>query len=222
MKPKSLKQKAIEYRKQGYSYGMISEELGLAKSTLSNWLREIPYELNEEAKKRVEKAQNIGQRKHNQKVKRIKKIKKKAKEELGELSQRDLWLLGIGFYLGDGTKSTEGVGIVNSNPKIIKLAVKWFKEVCNVKTENFSLAIHTYPDNKIDETLNFWSELTGIPREQFQKTQVDKRGNKKDKKEGKLPHGTARLMVRARGNKELGVELHRRIMGWIEGCFDQT
>ncbi len=200
---------------------MISKELGLAKSTLSNWLKEIPYEPNEEAKKRVKKAQNIGQRNHNQKVKRIKKTKREAKKELGGLSHRDLWLLGIGLYLGDGTKSTETAGIMNSNPKIIKLAVKWFKEVCGAKTENLTLAIHTYPDNNIEETLDFWSEVTGIPKEQFEKTQIDKRQNKKDKKNGKLPYGTARLRVRARGNKELGVKLHRKIMGWIEGILNQ-
>jgi len=36
MKSLTLREKAIILRKQGYSYGMIGKELGLAKSTLSN------------------------------------------------------------------------------------------------------------------------------------------------------------------------------------------
>lgn len=221
MKPKSLKEKAIELRKEGYSYGIISEKLDISKSTLSGWLRDIPYKPNEKVRARIKKSQNIGQRKHNQKVKRIKEIRKEAKEELGELSQRDLWLLGIGLYLGDGTKSTEDVEIINSNPKIIQLAIKWFKEVCKAETENFSLAIHTYPDNNLKKTIDYWSNLTGIPKDQFRKTQIDKRRNKKDKKNGKLPYGTAHLRVNACGKDHLGRTLHRRIMGWIEGCFNQ-
>ena len=43
MKPLSIKEKAINYRKLGYSYNMISQELNLAKSTISDWLKEIPY-----------------------------------------------------------------------------------------------------------------------------------------------------------------------------------
>ena len=53
MKPLSIKEKAINYRKRGYSYNMISERLGLAKSTLSDWLREIPFKPNKKLIRRV-------------------------------------------------------------------------------------------------------------------------------------------------------------------------
>lgn len=222
MKPISFKEKAIKYRKQGYSYNMISEKLGLAKSTLSDWLREIPYEPNKEVLKRIKLGPIKSARiRHNQKVTTIKKIKKKAKKELGKLTKRDLWLLGIGLYLGDGTKTQESVQVINSNPEIIKLAIKWFREICGLETKNFTIAIHTYPDNEIENTINYWSKITDIPKSQFEKTQIDRRPNKSKKKKRKLPYGTAKLTVRARGRKEFGVNLHRRIMGWIEAALDR-
>ncbi len=218
----SLKEKAIKYRQSGYSYGMISEELGLAKSTLSNWLREVPYEPNKEVTKRIKRAHVMSAKyRHNKKVHEIKKTKKLAKEELGVLSKRDLWLLGIGLYLGDGSKSHEDVRIINSDPNIIKLAIEWFKNVCKLENSNFVPSLHLYPDTNVEKTKQHWSKITGVPISQFGKTQIDRRKNKSGKRKRKLPYGTLHLKVRSNGRKEFGVILHRRIIGWIEACLEQ-
>jgi len=222
MKLLSVKEKAIDYRKKGYSYSMISKKLGLAKSTLSDWLKEIPYKPNKAVLKRIQLAPaKSAEIVHNRKVANIVKIKKLAKKELGKLSKRDLWLLGIGLYLGEGMKLQESIRVINSDPEIIKAAIKWFRKVCNLSTENFALTIHTYPDNNISETINYWSKVTGISKKQFGKTQIDRRTNKSGKKKRKLPYGTAHLVIRSRGKKEFGVNLHRRIMGWIEATLSQ-
>jgi len=217
MKPQNTKEKAIKYREQGYSYGMISEKLGLSKGTLSYWLKEIPYKPNKETLQRIQLASlKSFQIVHNRKILNIKTAKEKAKKEIGKITKRDLWLLGIGLYLGEGMKSQESVRIINSDPKIIKIAIKWFKKICGLSIKNFNLAIHTYPDNNIKKTINYWSKITKIPKNQFGKTQIDRRINKSAKKKGKLPYGTAHLTIRAWGKEEFGVNLHRRIMGWIE------
>ena len=223
MKPLSLCEKAINYRKRGYSYNMISQELGLAKSTLSDWLKEIPYTPSKKVMDRIGAARaKSAQTRHNQKVANIFMAKKLAEKELGKLTKRDLWLLGIGLYWGEGDKfSNEGIKIMNSDPEIIKAAIKWFRKICGLSAKNFRLAIHTYPDNNISETINYWSKITGIPKKQFGKTQIDRRTNKSKKKKGKLPYGTAKLVVKSNGKKEFGVFLHRRIMGWIETVSNQ-
>lgn len=223
MKPQNIKRKAIKYREQGYSYGMISKKLKLCKGTLSYWLREVPYKPNKEVLQRIQFASfKSAQIAHNRKVQDIKITKKKAKKEIGEITKRDLWLLGIGLYLGEGMKSQESVRIINSDPEIIKVAIRWFKEICGIPVQNFNLAIHTYPDNNVKETINYWYKITGIPKNQFGKTQIDRRINKSGKKKGKLPYGTAHLTIRAWGEKKFGVNLHRRIMGWIEAILDQN
>lgn len=118
MKPLSLKEKAINYRKQGYSYNMISEKLGLTKSTLSDWLWEIPYKPNKEVIKRIKAGPvKAAQNKQKKKIATIKIIKRNAKKEIGKLTKRDLWLLGIGLYLGEGRKFQEAIRITNSDPK---------------------------------------------------------------------------------------------------------
>ena len=219
----SLKEKAINYRKRGYSYGMISEKLGLAKNTLSNWLKEIPYKFNEETLKRIKLAPiKSSQITHNRKVANILTIKKLAKTEIGKLTKRDLWLLGIGLYLGEGSKLYETVRLINSDPEIIKLAMRWFREICGLKNENFVSSIHSYPDNNIKETISYWSKITKISKKQFGKTQIDQRINKSGKKKRKLPYGTLHLQIKSCGKQEFGRALHRRIMGWIEAVLNQS
>jgi transcriptional regulator with XRE-family HTH domain len=222
MKLLSIKERARDYREKGYSYNMISEKLGLAKSTLSDWLKEIPYKPNREVLKRIVLGRlKSAQFKHNQRIADITKRKELAKKELGEITKRDLWLLGIGLYMGEGMKLQESVRIINSDPEIIKIALKWFREICGLENENFTPSAHIYPDNNINLTINYWSKITHIPKEQFCKTQIDKRKNKSGKKKRKLPYGTLHLQIKSCGKKEFGRSLHRRIMGWIETLLNQ-
>ena len=222
MKTSNLKEKAINYRKNGYSYNMISEKIGVNKSTLSNWLNKIPFSPNKELIKKIGLAKlKSASFKHNQKMEEIKKMKDLAEKELGKITKRDLWLLGIGLYLGEGSKSNEQIRFSNSDPETIKILVSWFKTNCNLKNKNFNPYIHTYPDNNIEETINYWSKTTGIPKNQFGKTYIDRRTDKSKIKRKTLPYGTLHLRIKSYSEKEFGRRLHRRIIGWIESVAKQ-
>ena len=221
MTRRDLKDKAISLRKSGYSYNLILKEVPVSKSTLSLWLRNIPFTPNQEVRNRIKGAAlEIGRYKTKNKQLSLEKTKYKAIDKLGYLSKRDLFILGIGIYIGEGSKTTHNVRVVNSDPRLIVASIRWFEEFFNVPKENFSLAIHLYPDNNIEKSLNFWSEITGIPLKQFGKTQIDKR-KKNVKKDGMLKHGTAHLSVRGCGREDLGVNLHRTINALIENVYSQ-
>jgi len=223
MQPHILKNKAVALRGKGYSYNLISKKLEIGKSTLSGWLKDMPFSPNRLVLKRIKSGPlKSGQIRHNQRVKDIVATKKEAKKELGEVTKRDLWMLGLGLYIGEGSKLYENIRIINSNPEVIKLAVKWLKDICGLKNKNITLAIHLYPDNDINKCLKYWSAITGISLKQFRKTQIDRRIGKSGKKKRKLPYGTAHLTVSSCGNKNFGVKLHRRIIGWIEGSLNQV
>ncbi len=44
---------AIKLRKKGYSYNLILKEVRVAKSTLSIWLRDIPYAPSKQVLNRI-------------------------------------------------------------------------------------------------------------------------------------------------------------------------
>ena len=218
-----LKNEAIRLRKEGWSYAVISKQIQIPKGTLSNWLRNIPYAPNEEVTAAIKAGPLKSALSRNKsKLNSIASAKGLAKEEVGSITQRDLFLLGLGIYMGEGHKALETVRISNANPDIIKLAVLWLKGICGLGTENLTLAIHLYPDSDQQKALSYWSELTGIPLSQFGKTQLDARSGKSPLKHGKTPHGTAHLTVRSCKNPAFGVFLHRRIMGWIECACEQA
>ena len=80
----SLKEKAIDYRKKGYSYNMITEKIGVNKSTLSNWLTKISFTPNKELIKRIGSAKlKSALFKHNQKISEIEEMRELAGLELG-------------------------------------------------------------------------------------------------------------------------------------------
>lgn len=218
---KSTKEKTIELRKKGYSYSLIVKKIGVSKSTLSAWLKEIPFKPNKEVRQRIINGPlKSGELKHNKRVREIKEIKKEAKSELGKITNRDLWMLGIGLYLGEGSKTYEIIRIINSDPKIVKLSVRWFKEVCGLSENNITIAIHLYPDNNEKECLTYWSKKLNISLVQFRKTQIDRRIGKSAMKARKLQYGTAHVTITSNGNPDFGVKLHRRIMGWMDHTLD--
>lgn len=211
-----LKKKAILLRKKGYSYNLISEQVGVSKSTLHYWLADVPYTPNKEVVDRIGKARaKSGEVKAALKRESFSKARQFALADIGKMSKRDLFMLGLGVYIGEGEKN-EVIGVINSDPRIIVLMIRWFTEVCGLKTENFTLAIHLYPDNNIPACMQYWSDVTGVPVSQFGKTQIDNRVGKKLGKRSKLRYGTAHLRVKSLGEKQLGVFLSRRIKAWMD------
>lgn len=222
MKP-LLRERARNLRIEGYSYAMIKEQLGVSKGTLSNWLAKIPFQPNESLLQRVSAAKlRSGLNKHREKLENISAMRAAARVDVGKLSARDIFMFGIGLYLGEGSKSTEEIRVINSDPTVLKLAMRWLKSFARVKTNHLRVAIHCYPDNDIEKLIAFWSKQLNIPPIQFIKTQIDRRKNKSRFKHGKLPYGTAHLYVRGGGTLPLGVKsLHRKIIGWIEAATEQ-
>ena len=145
-----------------------------------------------------------------------------SKKDIGLITKRDLLMFGLGLCLGEGSKAYESVVIVNADPRVIRLAIAWFRITYGLSTKNFTLTIHMYPDNEVDKTHSFWLKQTGLPTKQLRKTQIDRRENKRPIKHGKLPYGTAHLRIVASGNKRFGKSLHPQIMTSIDTIIDQT
>lgn len=211
-----LRDRALELRKQGYSYRHIAEHTNVSKGTLSVWLANVPYIPNAETIEKIGKARAAsGLAKHRIKINSLEKAATEAKKDIGHLSRRDLFMVGLGLYVGEGTKTHNIIRVINGNPKIIQFAVKWFQSICGLSVSNFRIRLHLYPDNDITESVRYWSEETSIPETQFYKVQIDTRKDKKAFKRGKLPFGTAHLCVLSNGKKEFGAFLARKINAWI-------
>lgn len=220
MKMQSLKDEAVSLRKAGYSYTYIAQRTSVSKSTLSGWLASVSYKPNKETIDTIGKARTAsGLAKSVLKLKSIDKARAEAKKEIGVFNNRDLFMLGIGLYIGEGSKSNNIVRITNSDYRVICLAIRWFSAAIGVPKSNFSIRIHMYPDGVEKDIINYWVKKTGIPLGQFKKSQVDYRIDKKVSRRGNLPYGTAHMTINSCGDKKFGVALFRKIEALSEEVF---
>src|SRR3989338_3599097 len=134
------KQKAIELRKQGFSYREILEKIPVAKSSLSLWLKSVKLAESQTQRlteKKIASALRGAMKRKEDRIVLTKQIKDKARVEVGKLSNRGLWLIGIALYWAEGSKEKEynrGSRIIfsNSDPYMIKLFLKWLIEIVKI------------------------------------------------------------------------------------------
>jgi uncharacterized protein (DUF927 family) len=142
-----------------------------------------------------------------------------AKKDIGTFSKRDLFMLGLGVYIGEGSKTQDIIRVVNSDYRVIILFIKWLCAL-GFTQKNFSIRIHLYPDSDIKEAEAYWADRVGLPSIQFQKACIDRRVNKDRKRSGTHQYGTAHVTVRSNDTKELGVLFSRRIGAWMKEVLE--
>jgi len=216
---------AQELRRKGLSISEIARKLKMHKGgSISKWCRDIT--LTPEQIERLAKKQKSGsykgrviatERLRKQRLKEVKLLRRKGLKEIGKLSKRDLFVSGVAMYLSEGYTYSGGdaVGFTNSDPEMILFILRWFREICKIPDDRFSLQvkINKIHKNRVKEVENYWSKLTGIPLTQFTKTVLIKSKNKKVYPNPGTYYGTLRIVVRQ------GTKLRRKINGWIEGLI---
>lgn len=218
----SAKDTAIKLRERGYSYSHIAKETGLSVSTLSYHLSCIPYTPNKKTIIAIGKARTASIfTKSLAKQKTFEEAKEKAKKDIGIISSRDLFFLGLGTYIGEGSKTHDIVRLVNSDYRVINLYINWLESL-GLNHKNFTIRIHLYPDSNIREAEDFWLKKTGFSRTQLQSVSIDKKVGKDRKRSGTHAFGTAHVTVHSRGNKSFGVMLSRRIGAYMQEVLESS
>lgn len=218
-----LRPEAEKLRSQGYSYKLIEQKLGISRGTMSYWFKDKPFTPNAEVLLRMKNGPTkVGIMRHNARVQEITEQKHKGISEIGSLSSRDLWMLGLGIYIGEGAKSSEIIRISNSDASVIRLSISWLQTACNLSQDNLSIRLHLYPDNDEGACIKYWQNITGLPTKNFRRSIIDTRTDKQRAKQRKLPYGTAHITVISNGDPEKGRKLFRKINGWMIGALSQV
>ena len=208
------KARARALRKKGYSINQIVKEEGFTKSSVSLWVRDIV--LTKAQKKKLSERGRSTEGIERRRLKRLfneqarrQIIFDKAKEDYDSISQRELKLIGIILYLGEGGKTERGsVRVANSDPQVIKIMMRFFREICKVQEDRFRGHIHTFSHVDIKKTEKYWSSVTKIPQKQFYKTYTKPSASSLQKR-NKLPFGTFDIYIN-------DTNLFLTITGWIE------
>lgn len=208
------RERARQLRRKGYSINQIVQETTFSKASVSVWVRDII--LTKEQKKKLSERGRSMESIEKRRLNRLSNEQKKrqiiideAKKDFEDISFEQLKLIGAILYLGEGAKTRRGtVGVANSDPFVIKIMAKFFREVCKVPEHKFRGHIHTFTHANIQKTEKYWSEISGIPRSQFYRTYT-KASSASLQKRSTLPFGTFDISVN-------DTKLFLTIMGWIE------
>lgn len=218
---------ARELRRHGESIREIAKKVGISRSSSSAWCRDILL-TPEQTESLIQRDKDGGAKgrmisaelSKKRKLTRINEDKKFGFEKVGSLSTRELFLVGVGLYWAEGSKSlrTERFVFVNSDPKMIKLMIRWLRECIGVPEEDIvcRVGINEMHRERIVEVQNYWSNITGIPLSHFKNTSFKKVVNKKIYDNYFDHYGTLDLLVRK------CTRLFYKILGSIEGFADDN
>jgi len=197
-----LRRKAISLRKKGLTYSEIRQKLHLAKSTLSDWLQDLPLtssQLSDLAKHRkknkliaIEKTRNIKHIKHE---KRLKLFFHQEKKRLLPLNDKELEMAGLFLYLGEGTKRLNGsLSLNNTDPLVMQFYLTWLIHSLKIPLSKIKVNLHLYKDMEVEKEKKYWSKLLQIHLMQFTKPYIKNSLRSEIDHKG-YGHGTCGLSV---------------------------
>lgn len=213
------KEMATSLRLEGYGIGEISKKLKVSKSTVSVWCRDISL-----SSKQISVLANRSQH-HATEALLLSAEKQRAQREIdsrksanqgqidvGNLTDRDIFMVGLGLYWGEGYKQgSQELGFTNSNPLIIKFYITWLEKIYRVTKKDLILrvSINSSHEHRIDQVQKYWSEIVKVSLSQFTKPSLIKTVSQKQYSNQDQHFGTLRVKVRK------GTSMRRRILGSI-------
>jgi predicted transcriptional regulator len=178
---KEEKIKAFELRRKGKSYNQIASILGISKSTISGWLKDVNWsqdirdQLIEKSKENSRtRLINLNSLRQDRFEKYYLKAEKEAAKEFNQFKNDKLFIAALSLYWGEGDKVFKNgiVRISNVDGKLLKIFKDFLQKICLVSHEKIKGNILLYPDLGPKECLKFWSQEIGITEENFFKPTI--------------------------------------------------
>ncbi|MGY1454213.1 hypothetical protein [Streptomyces sp. SS8] len=209
-----MKERARALRRAGRTYDEIVAELGVSKSSVSLWVRDLPRPRRAEHARAMAEARWEPYRRKQEVLRQ--QTKARAANEIGHMTDRELFLVGVGLYWAEGTKSKpyrldERVVFVNSDPGMITLYLRWLA-LLGVEPERLRFRVMIHESADVERAERYWADLVGVDVTALEGTTLKKHNPVTVRKNtGEAYHGC--LTVRVLGS----ADLYRRIEGWWYG-----
>jgi AcrR family transcriptional regulator len=207
-----LREQARELRTQGLSYNEIVARLGVSKSSVSLWVRDLPCP-ERFAYVHSERRQEGLRRYNGARSARNAAQTETAAAEIGQLTDREVLIAGAIAYWCEGAKNKPNrkpsrVVFINSDPGLIKFFLL-FLDAAGVNPDDLILRVHIHENADAEAAQRFWLEVTRTHPSQFRSPTLKHHNPKTPRTNvGENYHGCLRVEVRR------SAVLYRRIEGW--------
>lgn len=219
-----LRNKAILLRKSGLSYSEILKQVSVAKSTLSDWFRNVG--LSEPQKQRLTQkklaaALRGALRRKDDRINRCKKIREESIIDVQGLGRNVYWLVGAALYWAEGSKEKEHnvaspVIFSNSDGEMISFFYNWLIKICNIHPGEIYFELYIHENANINLAKKHWAKVLNRDETDFERVRLKKNKSVSYRKNrGENYYGVLRVVVRKSSI------LNRKIMGWVVGMCQQ-
>jgi hypothetical protein len=136
-------------------------------------------------------------------------------KEVGKLSKRELFLVGVALYWAEGFKhkSESALGLATMDVNMAIIYIRWLKECLGIENDRLRLRVtaNIHYSEKIRVMEKFWSDSLGVGLDQFVKPFFQKTIQKKVYANSNRYFG----VIRIRAIKSL--DFLRKMRGWTVG-----
>lgn len=171
------KERAIDLRKKGYSYTDILEEVDVAKSSLSLWLKDLPLTKDEQRHLKRRKMRNVsrgrikaGAALHALRLSRDHALLEKTRLEFETFKKDPLFVVGIALYWAEGTKRSSTFSFTNSDVNMIDVMLTWIEKYWGISREVIKVRLFIHKPYAHENCEDFWAHKLNISRLNFNKT----------------------------------------------------
>ena len=184
---------------------------------MSLWLRDIPVSPEHRVRLQQRKREAIERRAAAVRGNRLAeaRIRRQAVEEVGAVSDRDLFIAGVVLYAAEGTKqkpwnTAAATEFINSDPRVITLFLRWL-DLLGIPREDLRFRVLIHETADVDAAMRSWADLAGVEETAFLRPTL-KRGNPRTRRRNVGQSYRGCLVVTVRRS----VDLTRRIEGWFD------
>ena len=145
----------------------------VSKGTISRWLANI--ELTDAQRQELESRSSKGRLRASATIRLKKQLRLKSHANLAkELFKKHytdtFFIAGLVLYWAEGTKTTESVHFMNSDPRLVLLMLKWARKYLNVPLEKIKARLFIHKIYAHENHEQFWNTIIKIPKNNFLKT----------------------------------------------------
>ena len=164
------RERARELRAQAWTLQEIADELGVAKSSVSIWVRDVEFDSTRRRSAATgRRPRGSDHPLRRRKLAEIERLRVAGIERVGSLSEREFLMAGLGLYAGDGSKGDGQVKLSNSSAEIIGFFCRWLRCFFDIDEQRLRVTLYLHQGLDLSSAVVHWSRITGVPPAQFGK-----------------------------------------------------
>jgi hypothetical protein len=200
---------ARRLRANGRTLVEIADELGVSKSSVSVWVRDVPFVAPPRRPRQAKRPHPM----QVAKERAIAQLDVMGRHLIGVLGHHSFLVAGAALYAGEGSKRDRHVCFANTDPRMVAFFCMWLRHVFVIDESRLRVRVYLHEGLDLDAAERFWSEVTGVPRHQFGQAYraVPRDGIRHNKHE----HGCVYVGYASS-------EVHRSIMGLVRALLSST